>query len=82
MKTATVRELRNHYSALLASLKSGEEILITQRGKPVGRLVPESSRRSQRADWSRSAAARLQRRGKPLSARASAQLRADSQGNW
>lgn len=41
MKTATARELRNRYAGLLDWLVAGEEILITRRGKPIARLVPE-----------------------------------------
>ncbi len=35
MKTATVRDLSNHYTKLLAWIAAGEEIIITQRGKPI-----------------------------------------------
>ena len=40
MKTATVRELRNHYTGLLRWVAAGEEVLITQKGEPVARLIP------------------------------------------
>lgn len=41
MKTANVAEAKSHFSALLASVEAGDEVLITRRGKPVARIVPE-----------------------------------------
>jgi prevent-host-death family protein len=35
-----VRELKNSLSAFLDRVKSGEEVVVTDRGKPVARLVP------------------------------------------
>jgi prevent-host-death family protein len=35
-----VRELKNSLTACLARVKEGEEIVVTNRGKPVARLVP------------------------------------------
>jgi prevent-host-death family protein len=42
MKTAAVSELKSHLSEYLAQVKEGSEILITDHGKPVARLVPLS----------------------------------------
>ena len=42
MKKAGVREARQHLSALIEDVKKGREILITDRGRPVARLVPPS----------------------------------------
>ena len=57
IKTATVRELRNHYSRLRAWIAAGEEIIITQHGKPVARLSPTPAPSDfAKADWNRSAA--------------------------
>jgi prevent-host-death family protein len=52
MKTATVRELRNNYTKLLAAVKCGEEVVITQRGVRVARLVPDKPAESNKVDWS------------------------------
>jgi prevent-host-death family protein len=41
MKTATVAETKSHLSALLSDIESGEEVVITRRGRPVARLVAE-----------------------------------------
>ncbi len=38
--TAGIRELKNHLSAYLRKVKAGETITITDRGIPVGRIVP------------------------------------------
>ncbi len=40
MKIATVRDLRNHYISLLRWVAAGEEVLITQKGLAVARLMP------------------------------------------
>ena len=40
MKTVAVAKLKASLSKYLARVKGGEEILITERGKPVARIVP------------------------------------------
>ena len=40
MKKAGIREARQNLSALIEEVKKGREVLITERGKPVARLVP------------------------------------------
>ena len=35
-----VRELRNHLSEYLRRVKAGEILIITEHGKPIGRIVP------------------------------------------
>jgi prevent-host-death family protein len=35
-----IRELRNQLSKWVARVRKGEEVVITDRGKPVARLVP------------------------------------------
>ncbi len=38
--TTGIRELKEQLSAYIRRVKSGETIVITERGRPVGRLVP------------------------------------------
>jgi prevent-host-death family protein len=40
MKTAGIREARQNLSVLLEDVRKGHEIVITDRGRPVARLVP------------------------------------------
>ena len=40
MKEAGIREARQNLSALIEEVRKGHEITITDRGKPVARLVP------------------------------------------
>jgi prevent-host-death family protein len=40
MRTATKREAQHHLSKLMAEVEKGEEIILTKRGKQVGKLVP------------------------------------------
>ncbi|OWY62335.1 prevent-host-death protein [cyanobacterium TDX16] len=35
-----VRELKDHLSRYLAKAREGDEILVTDRGRPIARLVP------------------------------------------
>lgn len=37
---AGIRELKSQLSAYLRQVKAGERIVITERGRPIGRLVP------------------------------------------
>jgi prevent-host-death family protein len=41
--TTGIRELKEQLSANIRRVKAGETIVITDRGKPVGRLVPYSA---------------------------------------
>lgn len=44
MISAGIKEVKNNLSRLLARVKAGEEILITERGRPIARIVKEKSR--------------------------------------
>ncbi|HEY2994300.1 MAG TPA: type II toxin-antitoxin system prevent-host-death family antitoxin [Methylomirabilota bacterium] len=46
MRTAGVREARQNLSALLDEVKKGREVLITEHGRPVAKLVPPDRPRS------------------------------------
>jgi len=45
MRIAGVREARQNLSELLDEVKKGREVVITERGRPVARLVPPGRRR-------------------------------------
>ena len=47
MKTAAVSQLKATLSKYLDRVKAGEEVLVTDRGKPIARIVPLSSERQQ-----------------------------------
>ena len=40
MKTATIREAQHHLSKLLEEVEKGHEVILTKRGKQVGKLIP------------------------------------------
>jgi prevent-host-death family protein len=40
MKTAGIREARQGLSGLVAEVRKGREIVLTEHGRPVARLVP------------------------------------------
>ena len=48
MKTATVSKLKASLSKYLRSVKAGEEVLVTERGRPIAKLTP--AQRSEMAD--------------------------------
>lgn len=40
MKNATVSRLKATLSEYLARVKAGEEVIVTERGKPIAKIVP------------------------------------------
>lgn len=40
MKNATVSKLKATLSSYLAKVKAGEEVIVTERGKPIAKIVP------------------------------------------
>jgi prevent-host-death family protein len=40
MKTAAIAKLKSGLSEYISIVKSGEEVVVTDRGKPVARIVP------------------------------------------
>jgi len=40
MKTAAVSELKALLSKYLSKVKAGEEVIVTDRGKPIAKIVP------------------------------------------
>jgi prevent-host-death family protein len=48
MKTATVSKLKASLSKYLRSVKAGEEVLVTERGRPIAKLTP--AQRSEMTD--------------------------------
>ena len=83
MKTATVRDLRNNYSSLLSWIGAGEEIVITQRGKAIARLIPEQAQSASRVDWCQSPAIKRVRSGaRVLTAAESLEIIHEASGKW
>ncbi len=58
MKTAAVSKLKAYLSDYLNQVKAGVEVLITDRGKPVARLVPIA-----RLEATREALTRMEKQG-------------------
>lgn len=42
MPQAGVRDLKTHLSSYLRQVEAGQTVVITRRGKPIGRIVPIS----------------------------------------
>lgn len=45
MINAGIKEVKNNLSRFLARVKEGEEVVITERGKPIARIVKEGQGR-------------------------------------
>lgn len=58
MKATGIKELRSSLTATLERVKSGEEILVTERGEPIARIVPIESLEQKLARKIRSGAIR------------------------
>lgn len=66
MKTVTAREANQKFSQLLASVDQGEEVVITRRGVPVARLVPEVATTGDERAQARRDLMEMLRKGVPL----------------
>jgi prevent-host-death family protein len=62
MKAAKVSELKAGLSKYLARVKRGEEVLVTERGTPIAKLVPLASTSGVGSGWDR--VRRLERDGR------------------
>lgn len=41
---AGIKEIKNNLSRFLVRVKAGEEVMITERGKPIARIIKENSK--------------------------------------
>ena len=76
MKTAGIRKARQHLSVLLGEVRKGSEVVITDRGRPVARLVPPREDSARPYSSHRALRASIRMRGGPL-ARTIERARAD-----
>lgn len=65
MITATVGEIQKNFAKVLNSIKNGEEITITKRGKPVAKVVSLGPK--DEIDWPDFHAEAIELRGKQMS---------------
>jgi len=83
MKTATVRDLRNHYSSLMGWIDAGEEVVITRRGEPIATLAPIKQKPPENVNWAESPAVTRDRSGeRPLTAQESLDIIHDAASKW
>jgi len=40
MKTVTAKDLKNRTGEVISAIKRGEEVVVSYRGKPLGKFVP------------------------------------------
>ena len=40
MKTVTAKDLKNRTGEVISAIKRGEEVMVSYRGKPLGKFVP------------------------------------------
>ncbi|MBN1669892.1 MAG: type II toxin-antitoxin system prevent-host-death family antitoxin [Kiritimatiellae bacterium] len=67
MKSASISETKNHFSAYISAVRHGETIIVTDRRKPVARIEPVAGSGAAAAEGR---AQRLQRQGILLPPRA------------
>jgi prevent-host-death family protein len=67
-KTITLREANQGFSRYMREVESGEEFVITRKGRPVGRLTPIGGRRvlTPEQEEARARALALMKKGAPL----------------
>ncbi len=53
MKSVNIHEAKTHFSALLARVAAGEEVVIAKAGRPIARLVPAQSLAQRELGWDR-----------------------------
>jgi prevent-host-death family protein len=68
MKTVGIREVRQKASQLIEEVQQGRELLITNHGKPVARLVPVSVQAAKPLGSYRDLRKAVRLKGGPLSA--------------
>ena len=76
MKTATVRDLRNHFADVAKWIEHGEAVTITRNGAAFATLAPAKAAKARKVDW----AARFAKRkplGKGMSKEATEKLWSD-----
>jgi prevent-host-death family protein len=67
VRSAGIREARQNLSVLLEQVRKGREVVITDRGRPVARLVPTRQESARPFSSHRRFRARIRLKGKPLS---------------
>lgn len=67
VKKAGIREARLNLGALIDEVRKGHEVLLTDRGRPVARLVPPHSPRAKPFRSLKRFRGRIRLRGEPLS---------------
>ena len=83
MQTATVQELQTHATSLLIRVRAGEEIVITECGESIARLVPERPVELKKVNWAESPAVTRDRTGeRMLTAQESLDLIHEASGKW
>lgn len=83
MQTVTVQELQNHATRLLIRVQAGEEIVITERGESIARLVPERPVELKKVNWADAPEVTRDRSGEQmLTAQESLDLIHDASGRW
>ena len=51
MKTASVRDLRNHFADVAKWIENGEQVAITRKGALFATLAPPTTKKPLKADW-------------------------------
>jgi prevent-host-death family protein len=69
MRSAGIREARQNLSVILEQVRKGREVVITDRGRPVARIVTARQKSARPFSSHRRFRAGIRLKGKPLSER-------------
>jgi len=67
VKTAGIRQARQELSAILEEVRRGREVVLTDRGRPVARIVPPLQDSARPLSSRRRFRASIRLKGQPLS---------------
>ena len=67
MKTAGIRQARQQLSTILDEVRKGREVVLTDRGRPVARIVPPLRMSARPLSSHRRFRASIRLKGRPLS---------------
>lgn len=83
MITATADELQSQCASLLTRVRAGEEILITESGQPIARLVPEKAAEPKLVNWAEAPEITRDRsKERMLTAQESLDIVHEASGKW
>jgi prevent-host-death family protein len=67
MKTLQASEAKTHFLQILNDVERGESVIVSRRGKPVARIIPEAQINRERVERAMASIREIRKRTKPVS---------------